>query len=159
MYKDSYDIPAYKFGFIMDYSSIDYNHDTVEDKINTHDEGILIPFEDLDGLTLAEIKEVYNFTHENARFRFICYYGVKNENRYGLVYGLGYIVKYCLNLDNLYENSSRIDRIIELKLMNLYASASADEKKVFKCFFERYQDKTHEETVNRVYKMRGLIRK
>lgn len=163
MYKDSYDIPAYKFALIRSKSS---ELETIESNINDFKNTRVFSFDDLDGLTIREIDKMIYLND----LKFICYYSV-DELKFSLNQILNWsksnlnyhylfsTIKYVLDLNDLEASDKRIDEVIEEKLMAAYPSASFEEKKIFNCFFERYQDRTHEDTVQRVYKMNGLKRK
>ena len=160
MYKDTYNVPAYNFALIRsgNYDLTSVNNDVVD--FNKMD---VFSFDDLDGLTVKEIEILLGLDN----LKFVCCYGVDelkfaldhilscNRNGYNYRHSF-FIVKYILDLKGLEVSDKRIDEIIEERLMNAYPSANEEEKRVFNCFFERYQDKTYQDTVNRTYRMRGL---
>lgn len=109
-------------------------------------------FDDLDGLTLREIETLLGLKKLKFGLNQIFSY-----NKSGLNYRhLFFIVNYALDLKDLEVSDKRIDKLVEEKLTTAYQNASEEEKKIFNSFFKRYQDRTHKNTVNRTYRMRGL---
>lgn len=162
----SFDVPAYKFGILKlndpyretierngDDSSIVY--ECIEEAIGFAAD--FIPFESVDGLTVEEVK---NALALNGPIIFICYNYFTIFNNREKSEWLKPIDVLVLDKKTVNANlSMQIDQVIEKAFEKSYAKSSEDEKKVMKCFFERYQDGTHQDTVERVKFLEMSIKK
>ncbi len=154
MKPDTYNIPAYKFEIIIpiepinatsDFESVTkFNSSIATGKI------ISIPWESFDGLTIADAFKYL----ERKDFMFLCSVTWENDNRSSLtttkngLFNIGFRFDLTKDFANM-----RVDKAIESYMEEQYSKASETEKKVFRCFFERYQDRNYEETKERIKRL------
>lgn len=138
MKSNTFDIPAYKYAIKLT-------------------NGKYVPFDNFDGLTLKEVyyilwnendKKKYPYHEKNNSISFVCYYGEECPNKkeiFSLVFSKEKVEEY----KDLY-----IDKVIENDLEILYNNIEKPSiKKAIRCFFERYQDNTHQDTLSRIKKI------
>lgn len=153
MKPDTYDIPAYKFAILVskeniysknarDYfaylvSQVNYNN------VNT------IPWENFDGLNVRDVLELT----EQEHICLSCYVGWQASD---ICTCYNTNIRNTLLLDSSFLTAhidEPIDKVVESAMMQKYNLSNSDTKIVYKCFFERYQDKSHEETLQRIQKL------
>lgn len=156
---DTFNVPAYKFALVrIGNGKVPKNMER-EDRLRLLERELdsfegtfvlngiqLLPFEDVDGLTYNEVFDILNTDYNEMIF--ICYYGgisaVPNSRK--RIFSL-YI---CEDEENI---NKPLDKLIEKLLEEKYINSSVLEKQAIRCFFERYQDKTHQDTIARVKKL------
>lgn len=159
MKPETFDIPAYQFAILnigstlLDETEM-ITPEMVECTVNyTNKCGYTksIPFEYVDGLTIGEVR---NYTDIKGPIILMCYVGHEGFNRNGsYITGL-----QCVYLDNNYTSKNiekPIDQAFEEVFEQHYMHQGTNPitKKVARCFFERYQDKSHEQTVDRIKRL------
>lgn len=160
--KDSFDIPAYKFGIIK------LNNDVALKLLERANENIpmtfdfikqicqfnelsLIPFDDVDGLTIKEVQEALKI---RGSIIMSCYNHVNFLNPQKNHSQVNLLNSFILLKDEVEANQNTpIDQAMEKMLENGYSNYPEEVKKMCRCFFERYQDKTHQDTVDRINKI------
>ncbi len=142
MRENTFDIPSVKF--CIGYSSVPYGKRIA--KIN--EVSSLVPFEDVDGLTIDDILN----TIQKGEFDFFAISLTKsivNEN-----YDIGYLVREKFDGDSLQtQKSERIDKVIEKIFEEKYSQVDEQEQRIYRCFFERYQDGSYEKTKERIKRL------
>ena len=103
---------------------------------------VILPWESFDGLTVGEVLEII---HQKG-FTFTCYTFWKDDKAIPARHHL--YVHFFLSF-----TSDFIDKIVENNLSTTYPKANDKVKKICRCFFERYQDRDYQETVDRVKKL------
>lgn len=138
MKPDTFDIPAYKFAIKLP-------------------NGDYVPFENFDGLTLGEVYSLiwntlqerkYTYDAKKRPIIFVSYFGEDCPNKKELF-------SLTFSKEKIDENKDLlIDKIIEKDLEILYDVVDKlSIKKSIRCFFERYQDKNHQDTLSRIKKI------
>ena len=151
MKNDTFDIPAYKFCILRD-NRIDKDTLKVMPKI-VFNESQMIPFENVDGLTVGEVE---SFLDTNP-ILCMCYIdcGRDKLSDSGIIHTVGTL---CLDSDfiNVYQDMS-IDDAFCMLLEENYFNKEIEEievlQKVARCFFERYKDFSHNDTKERVKRL------
>lgn len=142
MRENTFDIPSVKF--CIGYSSVPYGKRI--EKIN--EVSSLVLFEDVDGLTIDNILN----TIQKGEFDFFAISLTKsivNEN-----YDIGYLVREKFDSDSLQtQKSERIDKVIEKIFEEKYTQVDEQEQRIYRCFFERYQDGNYEKTKERIKRL------
>ena len=143
MRENTFDIPSVKF--CIGYISVPY-----EKIIEEFNEVFsLVPFEDVDGLTIDDILN----TIRKGEFDFFAISLTKsivNEN-----YDIGYLVREKFDSDSLQtQKSERIDKFIEKRFEEKYSQVDEQEQRIYRCFFERYQDGSYEKTKERIKRLK-----
>lgn len=146
MKPNTFDVPAYKFGLIF-----------LDDTI--------IPWENVDGLCIEEILKILG--KQGQAFSFICYV-LEWEEKIPLITNYFFVkrqkISITQHINRLYTlqfpsdistniSSQPIDKVIEEDCMTRYMNLDKTSQKIFKCFFERYQDENHEATLKRIRKL------
>ncbi len=154
MQDNTYDVPSYKFGFMLPNHPIEIEDDA--DYIDNlmelkNDSFFVVPFETFDGLTVEEMLKAIR----SHGIQFICYSEyfnpVTRSNVITPYYTLFLRPSYLKN-EVLYR---RIDKVIELKLLNEYKNMSFQRRKVVECYLERYMCGSHKETQDKIFKLRS----
>ena len=151
MKKNTYDVQAYQFRIFTsnkEYKSCGDNEWQDFLLSITRDPSFLsIPWENVDGLTIKEVLECLN------RDYIFLTGGVALVNEdWDSLYRT--IYTFSLEPSFLSQNKEkRIDEIIEEIMEKQYKNANVEAQRLFKCFFQRYQDNSYEETVERVKKL------
>lgn len=159
MKPDTFNIPAYQFVLLNIGETLLDDAKTitpsmVENTIRYVDQcGAIatIPFEYVDGLTISEIRQ---YTNIKGPIILMCFVGHENF----IPYGKWKNSLHIMYLDNIYTSKNKdkpIDQAFEEAFEQNYAlqETSPILKKVARCFFERYQDKSHEQTVDRIKRL------
>lgn len=152
MKPDTFDIPAYKFGIVkIDYAMSyeehqleDYQHELLQGRCT------IIPFENIDGLTVEEVKSMLKI--KEAHFAAYTSYETgqgNNDIRY-----INIILRMHAKAPLLEEYADTpIDYIVEKMFEECYGQLNSIQKRVCNCFFERYRDKSHQDTIERIKKL------
>ncbi len=160
--KDSYDIPAYKFGIIKLNNDValklleraNNNIPMIFDVINQvgqFNEVSLIPFDDVDGLTIKEVQEALKI---RGPIIMSCYNHINFINPQKDYSQANLLNSFVLSKDVVEANqNTSIDQAMEQMLESGYSNYPEEAKRMCRCFFERYQDKTHQDTVDRINKI------
>ena len=161
MRENTFDIPAYKF-FVMKIidgrSSHDINYYNFLIENNFAHNVVLIPFENVDGLEVKEVKKLVG-TKEIVIVGGM-YYNDANDiihcdDKEGISsmnicnFNVIYFDKKFLNRN--YNKS--IDKICEKYMEKKYEKSNSYSKRMYRCFFERYQDGSYEETKKRIKRL------
>lgn len=159
--KETFDIPAYKFGVLKleeNYNELlEFSGNSSEmlfhilTKSIKNGEIMIIPFNNVDGLTTGEVKDVLNL---KGPLVMGCYsectiysQGTKTKSMYILH-------TFALAKEEVETNMDKpFDQMIEGLLEDIYPNAKENVKRIIRCFFERYQDITHQDTVERIQKI------
>lgn len=139
MKENTFDIPAYKFGILLNNNQI-------------------IPFEDVDGLLPTEINSIVGATS----FKFVAYYGTAKrevqsagKSEFIKTNRMIHLVTVTFQEISLQAKNESIDKLIERKLETLInEEIKKNQERAIKCFFERYQDRDHQATLSRLKKIR-----
>lgn len=159
--KEAFNIPAYKYGLIKlkehynEMLSLNANNaesiQRILKRVVGDGEISIIPFADVDGLTIDEIQKTLNV---RGPLVMACYsecniYSTGADTRTMYLLHTFTIAGEVIEeyKDNPY------DQVIEKILEDLYPNAEKNVKRMIRCFFERYQDKTHQNTVERIQKI------
>ncbi len=161
--KLTFDIPAYKFAILKVTGSyknqIDlYSHnlEKVEKITNQAIENNfveLIPFEYVDGLTVEETQQVLKLTSPILTCCYVEYSSITagDDTKQRIINILHTLV---LSKEETGNNpTTKIDELIEKSWEKIYSVVNDKAKRIIRCFFERYQDASHQETVERVKKL------
>lgn len=157
MKPDTFDIPAYKFGLVKINEELKNKEELTESTITNalnrasyNQQLKVIPFEDLDGLSVTEVRDLLKI---EGPLILACYMGYKSFNMQEE--WINFIATYSLS-NSFIEGypDKTIDGLFEIALESSYINLN-DEKarKAARCFFERYQDNTHQDTVERISKL------
>lgn len=151
MKKQTYDVPAYKFGIAKiscsqkgeSYSVQDYQYALQNARC------AVIPFENVDGLTMEEIKDFIGIKelHFLSYMRYEDQTADIKENYFVMMQV--YVDEQLLNKNS----NTPIDQIIEKTLEDNYDKFDYRQKKACCCFFERYQDREYELTKERIKRL------
>ena len=154
MKKNTYDVPAYKVGLVLieGEQNIEHSKEDYELAIKTQRE-IVVPFEDVDGLTVREVQSVLK-----TKEIYLCfYYRFQSEilkNR-GMVQNEAGIFKVGIHIAGFSEETLEkpIDEVVENTLEDMYNTLEPEQKQFAHCFFERYQDKSYKKTKKRIKRL------
>lgn len=151
---NTYDIPAIKFYVI-------YGENNIIDKITNNNPASIISFDDIDGLTIEGVRETIkhllnsegrSYTEDSIEDIYIVSLldiKLRHTEKRNAIFN---IEKICLNirvhlgLSDVFANQ-RIDETIEEILLNANTNESItnDQRRVMKCFLQRYRYNTMEE--------------
>ena len=146
MKENTYDVPAYKF-FIVKIHDGKREHSVNEYTYSLQNNPnciLRIPFEDVDGLTIHEVKGLLD-TSDIALLGCIAY-------------AVGTIVFQC-SLTNVFyvdfkdvniKEDDTIDKVFERLMEKNYTGADDTANRMMRCYFERYQSKSYEKTRQRI---------
>lgn len=151
MKPESFDIPAYRFGIVKIDSSRDESY-----KLKDYQQALLtgrviiIPFENVDGLTIEEIKkflrikEIYLIAYS--------YYEWPVQEQVKRNYDV--IMQVYADEPRIEKTpDTPVDQVFAEILEENYNKLDKRQKRVCHCFFERYQDKSHTETLDRIKRL------
>lgn len=157
MKPDTFDIPAYKFGLLkLNGDALKKGKITESALNNAINAGIrfkqlnLIPFEDVDGLLTSEVRSLLKIEGPLILVYYIGYKSYTIQES-----GVKFIGTTVLD-DNFIERypGKTIDELFEIAFENNYRNLTDENlKKAANCFFERYQDNTHQDTIKRINKL------
>ncbi len=146
MKENTYDVPAYKF-FIVKIVDGKREHSKNEYTYllqNNPNQCFLIPFEDVDGLTIHEVKGLLH-TSDTSLFGCTAY-----KNEYGMFQSSAEIAIYVDFKDVNIKEDDTIDKAFEWQIEKIYMEENEQTKRMLRCYFERYQDKSYEKTRQRI---------
>lgn len=153
MKENTFDVPAYKF-FVL----------KIDDGIKIHsvddykpfiyarpiDNYVTIPFDDVDGLEVEEIRDLIR-TDDIVIFGAISY--KLDRGDIPKIY-MAYINALYFDKEYLDDKSDMtIDKIVEKFMEERYKTSDDRTKRVYRCFFERYQDGSYEKTKERIKRL------
>ena len=146
MKENTYDVPAYKF-FIVKINDGKREHSVNEYTYllqNNPKPCLPIPFEDVDGLTINEVKE---FIHINDTVLLGC---ISYKDEYGILRSNRATAIFVDFKDDNMKDEDTIDKVFEWQIEKYYMEVDDTAKRMFRCYFERYQDKSYEKTRQRI---------
>ena len=160
MRQDSFDIPAYRFYIVIPEFKYFHGVERYEDSINRN-QCSYIPYEEIEGLTFGDYGDI---THRYEIFIgcFCELNSTKNRvYRLPIFYCHPYYeektVERCESKLDYPELKDRlIDEVVTEHLEEQYAKASDYEKRIYRCFFERHQDFSHNDTKERVKRLEKI---
>ena len=143
MKNDTFNIPALKF--VVGRNIEPTITGNIREVRNT------IDFENIDGLTASDILATYLFGRVYRGLSLYCYFGVDDNN-----FKKNEIFSLMVSREELMQNEDEtVDKIIEGKLEEMFVNnEDIHVRKAIQCFFERYQDNTHQDTLSRIKKIR-----
>lgn len=164
--ENSFDIPAYNFGILKFNDAYKRllkkngnDGDFIQGCIKEATESYgsygsyidIIPFEYIDGLTLEEVKTFLNL---DGPIVLSCYAYCKSFNSAGVQNKFSLLHNFIFLENKVNENlSEQIDKMMEELCEEHYANSSTKLKRVLRCFLERYQDNSHQDTFMRIKKL------
>lgn len=159
--KETFDIPGYKFGLLIvdDYSSfmLESNgneYQEIRDMLNrtfTSSDVKIVSFDYVDGLTMEEVKKTLGI---KGPLIMICYTNYEIFGRGLREKKMNVLHSFVLSKEEIASKLEQpVDFVIEKKLEDFYQTSPDDVKRMIRCFFERYQDKSHKDTVERIQKI------
>lgn len=110
-------------------------------------EASLIPFDNVDGLTVEETLR----TLQTKDFAICCTVNWKAQTGPNQVQILDTLVFPASTLIN--EKNVSIDQLVENEYEYRYMEVPESTRRIYRCFFERYQDNSYQETKERVKKL------
>lgn len=146
MKENTYDVPAYKFFIVKindgkkEHSPDEYTHILY----NNPNRIIRIPFEDVDGLTIQEVKDLL---HRSDIVLLSC---ISYEGEPGILQHSVLNIFYVDFKDDNLKEDDTIDKVFERLMEKNYMQVDDTAKRVMQCYFERYQDKSYEKTKQRI---------
>lgn len=153
MRENTFDVPAYKFFAWKINDGLKYHtYDEYKFSISkTNNSIIIIPFENIDGLNVQEARTLLS-TSEIV---------VSGGLYYSLNYGEGRVSQKLDNSNWFYfapdylneHREETIDKLLEQFMERDYMSKDEYTKRMYRCFFERYQDGSYEKTKERVKRL------
>ncbi len=145
MKENTYDVPAYKFFIIKindgkkEHSPDEYTHILY----NNPNRSLRIPFEDIDGLTIQEVKDLLHISD-------IVLLGCNAYEDHGAFQHSVLNIFYVDFKDDNLKEDDTIDKIFECLMEKNYMQVDDTSKRTMRCYFERYQDKSYEKTRQRI---------
>lgn len=145
MKENTYDVPAYKFFIIKindgkkEHSPDEYTHILY----NNPNRSLRIPFEDIDGLTIQEVKDLLHISD-------IVLLGCNAYEDHGVFQHSVLNIFYVDFKDDNLKEDDTIDKIFECLMKKNYMQVDDTSKRTMRCYFERYQDKSYEKTRQRI---------
>ena len=146
MKENTYDVPAYKFFIVKindgkkEHSPDEYTHILY----NNPNRSLRIPFEDIDGLTIQEVKDLL---HRSDIVLLSC---ISYEGESGILQHSVLNIFYVDFKDDNLKEDDTIDKVFECLMEKNYMQVDDTAKRVMQCYFERYQDKSYEKTKQRI---------
>ncbi len=155
MQDNTYDVPSYKFGFILPNHPIEFEDDANYrrefDEVFRIGSFFIVPFESFDGLTVEEMLKAIR----SHGIQFTCYSEYFNPVIHSNVITLYYtlLLQPSFLRKIRYE---RIDEVVESELLNEYTKNNFQHRKVVECYLERYMCGSYKETDNKIFKLNPL---
>ncbi len=157
MKENTFDVPAYKFFAWKINDRLKYHsYDDYKFSISkTNNSIIIIPFENIDGLKVQEVQTLlstseivvsassyYSFNYDKGNVS----HNLDNSNWF-------YFAPDYLNEHINEHREENIDKLLEEFMERDYMSKDEYTKRMYRCFFERYQDGSYEKTKERVKRL------
>lgn len=152
MKENTFDIPAYKVAIVLvqnerniPHESEDYEQAIAEERV------IYVPFEDVDGLSVKEVKSWLGINEVMLQF-YLQYNATSIRpsiigQQLGIHKGTNFKSWFYIGEELLDErNDMTIDKALQQTMEELYFEMNDEQKRCIHCFFERYQDKTYAKT-------------
>lgn len=154
MKENTFDVPAYKFFVLKIADGIrehNYNHYHSFTSTGTHYSPVtFIPFENVDGLEVDELRRLIG---TNEVFILGATYCELNSTM-GPISKFGNTIEIYFGKDFLdHKKNMTIDAICAEAMEEKYVTRNDREKRMYRCFFERYQDKSYKKTKERIRKI------
>ena len=153
MRDNTFDVPAYKFFAwkINDgqkyHTYDDYNYSIS----NTNNRIIFFPFENIDGLKIQEVQSLLSTSEIVIAGSLYCHFNY-GEGRDS--YNFDKANWFYFDPNYLKEHRDEtIDKLLEECMERDYMSKDEYTKRMYRCFFERYQDGSYEKTKERIKKI------
>ena len=152
MRENTFDVPAYKFfAWKINDGRKSHTYDEYELLISNNKSMIAIPFENIDGLKVEEIQSLLS-TSDIV---------ISGSSYYSFNYGNGSVSNHLDNVNWFYfgpnylneHREETIDKLLEELMERVYMSKDEYTKRMYRCFFERYQDGSYEKTKERIKKL------
>ena len=145
MKENTFDVPAYHF-YILKKTTIKKEKE-VRPQVFYVDKQVkktLIPFENVDGLLVNEVKQILGV-------KTIIIACTVNNGSDEVIISEYHIFNDEVMLD---KNSKKtIDKLCEEYMEEKYINSDENTKRMYRCFFERYQDGSYEKTKERIKKL------
>lgn len=147
MRENTFDVPAYKFLVLkIDDGKKSHTYDEyreyLQSYINYNNYRIYIPFENIDGLAVKEVRGLL----KTKEIMIVTAIDFNNS--------IGIVNSYYLPEEFLDDKEmERIDKVIEENMSEDYINYDDFHKKIARCFFERYQDISYKKTKKRIRKL------
>lgn len=149
MKDNTFNVPAYNFSIIImnqpaiqkEVNECEYNRAMKQDAVS------IIPFDNVDGLTVEETLK----TLQRDDFAVCCTANWKTQTGINQVTLLDTLIFPSSVLRKSLTVS--IDQLVENNYERRYMEAKESTRRIYRCFFERYQDNNHQETKERVKKI------
>ena len=153
MRENTFDVPAYKFFAWKINDGLKYHsYDDYKFSIsNINNSIIIIPFENIDGLKVQEAQSLLSTSEIVIGGSLYCHidYGKGRDS-----YKLDNANWFYFDPDYLNEHREEtIDKLLEQFMERDYMSKDEYTKRMYRCFFERYQDGSYEKTKERVKRL------
>lgn len=162
MKENTYIIPAIDFYIVPIWSGVPEPHGIFEMGVSKQRFlGSFLPFEEVDGLTIQELEDVI----ESDTVFLFCAANVHDFGRKSGPFAgiektiIDMMIFSTEKLLHATDRNKTIDKVIEEIYESRYQDASKREQEIFNNFFERYQDKNHKETKQRVKRLLGENKK
>ena len=159
MRENTFDVPAYKF-FVMKINDGRISH-TIDDYKFLIDNGfsnniMLIPFENIDGLEVQLVRGLLKtkdlFLLGTMYYKPINF--IKNYDEINQPVNICDIRAVYFDKSDLDKNCQKtVDKLWEEHMEEKYSSSDDYTKKMYRCFFERYQDGSYEKTKERIKRL------
>lgn len=160
MKENTFDVPAFKFFLIkVNDNKALHTRKEYENSLNNRN-FYMIPFENIDGLRVEEACDLLGINdflligtmYYKSSNNFL--YSVANTLKYSEDMGIcsfrGIYLDECFLKTRL---KKRIDKIFEELMERDYMISDEYTKRIYRCFFERYQDGSFQKTKERVKKL------
>ena len=153
MKENTFDVPAYKFLAVKINDGIE-SHTCDEYKFsisNNNSSMIIIPFENVDGLKVQEVQSLLSTSE--IIISASSYYSF-NYDKGNVSHNLDSSNWFYFDSDYLDEHREEtIDKLLEELMERYYMQVDDISKRMYRCFFERYQDGSYEKTKERVKRL------
>ncbi len=153
MKENTFDVPAYKFFAFKIDDRLRY-HTKEEYKLLFHNNDnniIFIPFENIDGLKVEEVQSLLS-TSEIVLGGGLYYHFNYDAGRNPYQLNIEFWIYFTPDYLNEHREKT-IDKLLEEAMERSYMSEDENNKRIFRCFFERYQDGSYRKTKKRIRKL------
>ncbi len=142
MKPNNYDIPGYKFFLVKPVRKYTAEEDTIKrfssicevlEQDNSYNSYRLIPFEEVDGLTISDLDSIVG-----GKIFIACYVSIPSLNESFYHSAILYRVFSDTDFGRKVKETTVIDEYVTQKIQEKYDSASNLERRVYDCFLTRY---------------------
>ncbi len=149
MKENTFDVPAYKFLVVkIGDGKKSHTYDEYQEYIRTYNVCIYFPFENIDGLEVEEVRHLLG----TKEIMIVAATSYNNDNYDDINIDINTVYYLPENFLND-KNMERIDKVIEENMSENYMSYPDFQKKIVRCFFERYLDGSYRKTKKRIRKL------